>query len=200
MPAPTTATESFVISPPRGVVDMPQPRWSARIIQRDYNLSQTNSRDRLRACRSQQCCSRRGVRQSLALARKIEFIEAIHSDSTSPVLFEKIFRFAADPNHFHIPRRPVPQRGVSRSSRTLERDAVDAGGASDEGTSCGRRSRMVLTPRRWRQVCGMAMSALTGLTRRADDGDNKARSPGRVRRKPLKPLRAGMPGDPARPW
>jgi hypothetical protein len=33
-----------------------------------------------------------------------------------------------------------------------------------------------------------------------DDGDNKARSPGRARRKPLKPLRAGMPGVPVRPW
>src|SRR5229473_8249808 len=30
----------------------------------------------------------------------------------------------------------------------------------------------------------------------ADDGGNQARSPGRARRKPLKPLRAGMPGDP----
>jgi hypothetical protein len=28
-----------------------------------------------------------------------------------------------------------------------------------------------------------------------NDGDKKARSPGRARRKPLKPLRAGMPGD-----
>src|ERR1700677_1561460 len=30
----------------------------------------------------------------------------------------------------------------------------------------------------------------------AGDGDKQARSPGRARRKPLKPLRAGMPGDP----
>jgi hypothetical protein len=29
-----------------------------------------------------------------------------------------------------------------------------------------------------------------------DNGDNKARSPGRARSKPLKPSRAGMPGDP----
>jgi hypothetical protein len=29
----------------------------------------------------------------------------------------------------------------------------------------------------------------------ADDGGKTARSPGRARRKPLKPLRAGMPGD-----
>src|SRR5580700_1348495 len=34
------------------------------------------------------------------------------------------------------------------------RDAVDADGASDEGARGGRRSRVVLTPRRWRQVGG----------------------------------------------
>ena len=39
---------------------------------------------------------------------------------------------------------------------------------------------MVLTPRRRRQVCG---------DNSAGDGDKKARSPGRARRKPLKPLR-----------
>ena len=57
---------------------------------------------------------------------------------------------------------------------------------ADERRMCGRRSRVVLTPRRRRQVCGRYP---------ADDGDKKARSPGRSRRKPLKPLRAGMPGD-----
>jgi hypothetical protein len=55
--------------------------------------------------------------------------------------------------------------------------------------SCGRRSRVVLTPRRRRQVREDA-SHHTG------DGDKKARSPGRVRNKPLTPSRAGMPGDP----
>ena len=92
---------------------------------------------------------------------------------------------------------PSHMRGVSRSSRTLERDAVDAGGAFDERRGRGRRSRVVLTPRRWRQVGGSAMSALSGPTRgiSAGDGGNKARSPGRARRKPLKPLRAGMPGE-----
>ena len=34
------------------------------------------------------------------------------------------------------------------------------------------------------------------LSHRADDGGKKARSPGRARRKPLKPLARGMPGDP----
>jgi hypothetical protein len=39
---------------------------------------------------------------------------------------------------------------------------------------------VVLTPRRWRQVSWSDLRS---------DGDNKARSPGRARRKPLKPLR-----------
>src|SRR6202047_2320046 len=47
-------------------------------------------------------------------------------------------------------------------------------------STCGRRSRVVLTPRRWRQVGG---------GNSADDGGKQARSPGRARRKPLKPLR-----------
>jgi hypothetical protein len=78
----------------------------------------------------------------------------------------------------------VPSRSQGGAARDRhgrrERDAVDAGGATDESTDCGRRSRVVLTPRRRRQVGG---------GNSADDGDKKARSPGRSRRKPLKPLR-----------
>jgi hypothetical protein len=64
---------------------------------------------------------------------------------------------------------------------------MDAGGAADESAdlrtakSCGPDASMV----------GVKSAELF-----AGDGDNKARSPGRVRRKPLKPLRAGMPDDP----
>jgi hypothetical protein len=43
----------------------------------------------------------------------------------------------------------------------------------------GRRSRVVLTPRRWRQVLEKASCKFLG-----DDGGNKARSPGRARNKP----------------
>jgi hypothetical protein len=56
---------------------------------------------------------------------------------------------------------------------------------------------VVLTPRRRRQVSRRSV----GPTGRGQaihsrgDGDKKARSPGRARNKPLKPLRAGMPGD-----
>ena len=56
---------------------------------------------------------------------------------------------------------------------------------------------MVLTPRRWRQV----LRRLVRLNRVGQDRQSagrrwqKSRSPGRSRYKPLKPLRAGMPGD-----
>ncbi len=63
------------------------------------------------------------------------------------------------------------------------RDAMDAFGASDERARGGRRSRSVLIPRRWYQV-GRGVFRIVG-----GDGGNKARSPGRLRRKPLKPLR-----------
>src|SRR3981189_2642014 len=68
---------------------------------------------------------------------------------------------------------------------------------ADERCCSVRRSRVVLTPRCWRQVRG----GLVGPTGRGQslnplgDGGKKARSPGRARRKPLKPSRAGMPGD-----
>jgi hypothetical protein len=79
-----------------------------------------------------------------------------------------------------------PKRGALRKVINAGRDAVDAGGASDEGAIRGRRSRVVLTPRRRRQV---------SREDARDDGDKKARSPGRARRKPLKPSRVGTPGE-----
>src|SRR6202011_4436862 len=77
-------------------------------------------------------------------------------------------------------RRPAPLEGRSRSSRTWggmrwtlwRRKTSDAWG--------GRRSRVILTPRRWRQ--GLRDDP-------QDDGGKRARSPGRARNKPLKPLR-----------
>jgi hypothetical protein len=82
---------------------------------------------------------------------------------------------------------PSPQRGVSRSSRTLGMGCGGRGGirhakaCSTNDARRGRRSRVVLTPRRWRQVSREIFPR--------GDGDKKARSPGRARRKPLKPLR-----------
>ena len=39
------------------------------------------------------------------------------SEKSCPVLFAKIFLFSTDPNHLYNLRRPIPQRGYSRSSR-----------------------------------------------------------------------------------
>src|ERR1700716_3749365 len=66
---------------------------------------------------------------------------------------------------------------------------------ADERCCSVRRSRVVLTRRRWRQVCGVA-SAQPGLDKTYPlMVANKPGSPGRARRKPLKPLRAGTSGD-----
>jgi hypothetical protein len=48
---------------------------------------------------------------------------------------------------------PASTRGTFRDRHGRRaRDAVDAGGAFDEWRGRGRRSRVVLTPRRWRQA------------------------------------------------
>src|ERR1700674_1871314 len=75
---------------------------------------------------------------------------------------------------------PVPQRGGSRSSRTRGGMRWTWAALLTRALACGRRSRVVLTPRRWCQVGGGNF---------AGDGGKKARSPGRARYKLLKPLR-----------
>src|SRR5258707_10226805 len=81
------------------------------------------------------------------------------------------------------------------AGRVGERPVSDQQRA-DERCCSVRRSRVVLTPRRWRQVCGVA-SAQPGLDKTYPQVmvANKPGSPGRARRKPLKPLRAGTSGD-----
>src|SRR5467141_214169 len=82
------------------------------------------------------------------------------------------------------------------AGRVGERPVSDQQRA-DERCCSVRRSRVVLTPRRWRQVRGVK-SAQPGLDKTYPQVmvANKPGSPGRARRKPLKPLRAGMPGIP----
>src|SRR6266550_407496 len=81
------------------------------------------------------------------------------------------------------------------AGRVGERPVSDQQRA-DERCCSVRRSRVVLTPRCWCQVRGVK-SAQPGLDKNISvgDGGKRARSPGRARRKPLKPLRAGTSGD-----
>jgi hypothetical protein len=78
-----------------------------------------------------------------------------------------------------------PTRGAYRDRHGRGTGCGGRGSAIDEQRLSGRRRRVVLTPRRWCQVGG---------SNSADDGGKRARSPGRARSSPLKPLRAGMPG------
>ncbi len=75
------------------------------------------------------------------------------------------------------PRVSPKKRGVAQ--RHERWDAVDAEAATDERGRCGRRSRVVLAPRCWRQVGGKYP---------ADDGGKKAGHRGErdISRKPLR--------------
>ena len=111
-------------------------------------------------------------------------------------------------------RIPPHQRGVSRSSRTrggmrwtrqrFARDGI-AGRASRPVSDHQASGREMLL--RTAKSCGPDAPTLASSSRScvgptglrqdisAGDGGKQARSPGRARRKPLKPLRAGTPGD-----
>jgi hypothetical protein len=112
----------------------------------------------------------------------------VQPDLGRPVPFAKIFRFSFDPNQLHIPRHPGPHKGAfrDRHERRVGMRWTQVARLT-RALCCGRRSRVVLTPRRWRQV---------GERNFTGDGGKKARSPRRARNKLLKPSRAGMPGDP----
>jgi hypothetical protein len=113
---------------------------------------------------------RKRARVGVCAARFVETIQAV---STCPVLLAKIFPFPSDANHLHIFRHPGPHRGAFR-----DRHGRRAGmrwtraAPKTRALACGRRSRVVLTPRRWRQVGGGNSTC---------DGGKKARSPGRAR-------------------
>jgi len=120
-----------------------------------------------------------GLIHARPIARKTKFIEADQADLGCPAPSAKIFLFFRNPNQRYIVSRPVPEEGRWPSSRTLGRDAVDADGAIDEWRL-----------RRTEKSCGPDAPMLVSSSRlSAGDGGKKARSPGRARRKPLKPFR-----------
>ena len=116
-------------------------------------------------------------------------------------------------------RHPTPQRGVSRSSRTrggmrwtrqrfaceviagrVERPVSDQQHA-DERCFRGRQNRVVLTPRRWRQVRG-GFSALPGSDKTLIRGRRWQKSPvtGESTTYAVKTIAQGMPGVPGYLW
>ena len=103
-----------------------------------------------------------------AIARNGRFIEPDQCDLACPVPFAKRFHFAAWPNQSHILRRPVPQRGGSRSSRT--RDGM-------------RWTQVALLTRapclRTAKSCGPDASTLASSLRDGDVGPNGPDTPRR---------------------
>src|SRR5712691_6056123 len=69
-----------------------------------------------------------------------------------PSLRAKIFRFRRRANQRHYFARLTADEGRIMIVTNVRWDAVDAEGAQDEGARRVRRSRVVLTPRCWRQV------------------------------------------------
>jgi hypothetical protein len=122
------------------------------------------------------------------VAAKGYFAQPDQRDFSCPVGPAKRFVFSPNPNQRHIARRPGPiTRGVSRSSRTL------GAGCDGRGDVEGRT-----TSTRTAKSCGPDISTLMSSLRNlfAGDGGKKARSPGRSRSKPLKPLRGECRANP----
>ena len=161
--------------------------------------------------RDERNCAHAGV---LAFARTTQVICPTGSlliRVSSPLCKNILLRHLIETDLLIPPSHPTEGRIMIVTN--AGRDAVDAaafcargdGRAGDEPVSdqqhaderccCGRRSRVVLTPRRWRQVRG-GKSALPGLDTPyplmtvANKPDHRG-----ARSKPLKPLRAGTPGD-----
>ena len=98
-----------------------------------------------------------------------------------PALLGKIFCFAIEANQFTESRRPDPQEGRCATSSTRDGMRWTPAALKTRARAGGRRSRVVPTPRRLVSSRRKMISA--------GDGSKRARSPGRARRKPLKPLR-----------
>src|ERR1700688_1593161 len=110
---------------------------------------------------------------SISLRQKSNFFSQIKLIWAVQSPLQKYFCFPESKSRLY-PSPSRPTEGRCATSRNAGRDAVDAGSAGDERRESGRQSRVVLTPRRWRQVCG---------SNSADDGGQRARAPGRARYK-----------------
>jgi hypothetical protein len=132
-----------------------------------------------------------------------------------PALIRKIFRFTRRANHLYklAPSHPTEGRiaivtdaGCGCGGRGSVLRATGSQGGSMRPVSDHQASgrEMLL---RTAKSCGPDTPTLVSSSRScvgptglrqdisASDGGKTARSPGRARRKPLKPLRAGTPGD-----
>jgi hypothetical protein len=91
-------------------------------------------------------------RADLALARKIQIREPDQADLGRPVSLRKNISVLPSGKSGAFLRVSCPERGALRNVINAGRDAMDADALLTNSARRGRRSRVVLTPRRWRQV------------------------------------------------
>jgi hypothetical protein len=81
------------------------------------------------------------------------FCEPIQSDLAGPVPTAKTFPFSSTPNQWFLrSRSAVRKRALRDRHERWVRNAMDAAARETNAAARVRRSRVVLTPRRWRQV------------------------------------------------
>jgi hypothetical protein len=83
----------------------------------------------------------------------------------------KIFCFRFSESCDWIPPSRAHQEGRTRRHERGARDAMDVLVSRDERRRHGRRSRVVLTPRRWCQACEMMISRVTGARKPGPRGE-----------------------------
>ena len=125
-----------------------------------------------------------GLRGKTNLSRRIKLIWVVQS-------CQKKY------STFRLPQ--ISGIGPSSCSEGATRDRHGRGAGCGGRGSADNERRL----RRTAKTCGPDASTPASSQRKqvsADDGDKKARSPGRARSSLLKPSRAGMPGVSAYPW
>jgi hypothetical protein len=95
-----------------------------------------------------------------ALRAKTDFLNAFNVIWPVQSPSSKIFGFAATPNQIYIRRRPAPLRGAFRERHGRGAGCGGRDGALDGRCQRGRRRRVVLTPRCWRQVGGFPLATV----------------------------------------
>ena len=146
-------------------------------------------------------CARPVAEEPAAHARRVlekrNFFKQINLIWVVQSSIKKYSHFPFHPNHLHISCRLVPQEGRLAIVTDAGRDAVDAGssganmrsqggrracerssGARTNDVAGGRRSRVVLTPRRWRQVGGRRLLPNRAFGRRVIPPMTVANKPG----------------------
>jgi hypothetical protein len=159
-----------------------------------------NGRPRWRRCCStrssvKNAAPRAGHERICSLRRLVICPSGVWMKRLSSPICKNISLHPSGKSSLQIRAIPPHHRGVSRSSRTRGADAVDAAAfcaqrdrrAGDEPVSdrqhaderrcCVRRSRVVLTPRRWRQVGGCYVGP-TGLRHNVSPLMTVAKEPG----------------------